>query len=252
MTQINLFRHSFDTTPLRIFAVSEALEAIRTGACRRKIERLLAIHAQGDAEAYRTAKAQLPAFTFGGTFHPSRAIKHLAQHSGIVHGDLDHLPNVEATRQTLCQDPHVVYCFLSPSRAGLKLGVRITPVADDAAYKHAWAVVAADQLARYGVTWDPSGKDVSRLCYVSWDPDCYTNLQAEVSPVPPPLVTPPRPPVPRPFTRAAGDHRTRFAQRAMELAVRMIEEAPEHHQHHARLRAARLLGGYAARGLAEL
>ena len=152
-------------------------------------------------------------------------------------------------RQTLCQDPHVVYCFLSPSREGLKLGVRIEPIADDVAYKHAWGVVAATHLDRYGVTWDPSGKDVSRLCYVSYDPDCYVNLQAEVSPVPPPMVPPPRPSFPRPFTRTAGDHRTRFTQRAIDLAVRMIEQAPEHHQHHTRLRAARLLGGYVAGGL---
>jgi VirE-like protein len=249
MTSINLFRDSFHPTPLKSLSVCEGVAMIRAGVYRQEIERLIRVRAQGDAAAYRQAKERLPALTFGGTFHPSRSIKHLVQHSGLVHADLDHLPDVAALKQTLCQDSHVIYCFVSPSREGLKLGVRIDPVADDAAYKHAWSAVAADHFDRYGVAWDPSGKDICRLCYVSWDPDCYVNLQAQVFPVPIMVAPPPKPVRPRPVTRFADDHRTRFAQRAITVAIRMIEEAPEHHQHHARLRAARLLGGYIAGGL---
>ena len=252
MTTINLFRNTFDPAPLRTLALGEALAAIRTGAYRREIERLLRVRAGGEVAAYRRAKEQLPAFTFAGTFQPTRCIANLVQHSGIVHGDLDHLPDVDATRQQLSQDPSVLYCFRSPSREGLKLGVRIDPVADDAAYKHAWAVVAADHPDRYGVTWDPTGKDVSRLCYVSWDPDCYDNPEAHAYPVPPAMVTP-EPPrrhlqTATPQSQISGDRRTRYTQQAIDRAVRMIQEAPQGQQHHARLRAARLLGGYVAGG----
>jgi VirE-like protein len=251
MTSINLFRDSFHPTPLKSLSVCEGVAMIRAGVYRQEIERLIRVRAQGDAAAYRQAKERLPALTFGGTFHPSRSIKHLVQHSGLVHADLDHLPDVAALKQALCQNPHVVYCFVSPSREGLKLGVHIDPVADDAAYKHAWAVVAAHHLDRYGVAWDPSGKDICRLCYVSWDPDCYVNLQAKVFPVP--IMVTPEPPKTQPQQRVVvfthGDWRPRYAQQAIDRAVRMIQEAPKGQQHYARLRAARLLGGYVAGGL---
>jgi hypothetical protein len=63
----------------------------------------------------------------------------------------------------------------------------------------------------------------------------------------------PEPPKTQPQQRVVvfthGDWRPRYAQQAIDRAVRMIQEAPKGHQHYARLRAARLLGGYVAGGL---
>ena len=56
-----------------------------------------------------------------------------------------------------------------------------------------WQAVADAYQHRYGVPWDPSGKDVSRLCYVSHDPELYLNLNAEVFDVPPAPPPEPRP-----------------------------------------------------------
>lgn len=135
----------------------------RPGAMKRHTR------ANGGEEAYNKGKAHLPAITFGGTFAPSRKIEHLTQHSGIVHGDLDHLDDLGSVKSRLAADPYVVYCFVSPSDTGLKTGALIEPVADDAAYKHTWQAVADYYRDRYGLTWDPTGKDICRLCYVSWD-----------------------------------------------------------------------------------
>jgi hypothetical protein len=145
----------------------------------------------------------------------------------------------------------VLYCFTSPRGDGLKYGVRVAKVPDDNAYKHAFGVLAAAHQQAYGVTWDPSGKDICRLCFVSWDPACYVNPHAEVYPVPPPMVTPPPP---RPLQRVGTVQRPtdaiqRRVQRAVETAIAMIDGSVPGQQHFARCRAAYLLGGFVSGGL---
>jgi hypothetical protein len=245
---VNLFADTYKPIPVRILTLAEALDEIRTGVYAAPIAYVRRMLARGEP-SYRAAKNKLPAFTFAGTFAPSRSIPHLQQHTGIVHGDLDHIPDVAATMQALAADPHTVYVFVSPSGTGLKLGVRGLVVTDDAAYKHAWQAVADAYRRLYGVRWDASGKDVSRLCYVSDDPELYINPEAAVFDVSP---APPRPPRPRP-TALAVSHtptaRQDYAQRAINTATTMIQSAPMGTRHHTRLKAARLLGGYVAGGL---
>jgi hypothetical protein len=244
---VNRFRHRFESTPIETLTLAQALETIRTGHYQSEVRVVRAILAHRGKAAYDKTKAQLPAFTFGGTFAPSRGNAHLQQHSGIVHGDLDHLADVEAVKHAICADPHTVYAFVSPSGAGLKVGVHVPIAADDAAYKHAWHSARTVYEQRYGGTWDPSGKDVSRLCYVSHDRDLFWNPAAKMFDVPPAPIPEPRAPQ-RSVSRQGHTHQG-YAERAIDTAVRMIQTAGLGTRHHARLRAARLLGGYIAGGL---
>jgi VirE N-terminal domain len=244
--QIQRYDRLLDARPSVTLSLGAALDSIVDGTYAAPITRLRDIYAQQGEDAYRQAKQRLPALTFAGTFSPTRAKANLAQHSGLVHADVDHLPNVYETKLALMQDPCVAYIFTSPRSDGLKYGTRTTPVDSDTAYQHAWQVLAEAHLQQYGVTWDPSGKDSSRLCFVSWDPAAYMNPDASVYPIPP-MVVPQPPPVttyrhwPSPRLRTA-------AQRALERAVDMIAQAPPGAQHAARCRAAYLVGGYVASG----
>jgi hypothetical protein len=248
---VSVFNGSFDSHPQRTVTLGYVLEGIRTGRYAMQVRRVRQTLATQGKAAYDQAKRALPAVTFGGTFKPSRGNDHLTRHSGIIHADLDHLPDLAATKAALCDDPSVVYVFSSPSGTGLKVGRHILPVADDAAYKHAWHAVRADCERRYGVTWDPSGKDVARLCYLSYDPDIYVNFEAhvfDVRPAPAPEPTPPT------RTRHAPlpshpDRRRMYAERAIRTATDMIQSAPMGTRHHTRLKASRLLGGYVAGGV---
>jgi hypothetical protein len=246
--EVNLFRHSYDPRPAQTLTLMQALEAIRTGTYQRQVGRVRELLARRGKPAYDRAKQNLPAFTFGGTFTPTRALGHLQHHSGIVHGDLDHLIDVVDTKHAMCSDPRTVYAFVSPSSEGLKLGVRVPIVSDDAAYKHAWQAVSQAYEATYRGQWDPSGKDISRLCFVSYDPAAYWNPRPEVFEVPP--MAPPTPRErPAPITLTRLEDTRDYAARAIATAVLMIESAELGTRHHARLRAARLLGGYIAGGL---
>lgn len=251
--QVSRFRNSFDSTPIADISLQVALDGIGNGAYESDVKRVRHALARYGKSAYNRAKASLQAVTFGGTFAPSRGITHLLHHSGIAHGDLDHLDisKLMAAKRAICADPRTVYVFISPSGTGLKVGVHVPIVGDDAAYKHAWLTVAAEYERLYTVPWDPSGKDICRLCFMSYDPDLYWNPEAALFDVPPVPAPEPRPSTPKryaPVPYQADRHRA-YAERAIRTATEMIQNAPMGTRHHTRLRAARLLGGYVAGGV---
>jgi VirE N-terminal domain len=248
MPNVSLFRGTTNAQPVGILTLGEVLDTIQSDAYQRPVQRLRELlRTQGQA-AYDVAKRLLPAVTLAGIFSPRRAKANLVMHSGIVHGDLDHLNDAEGVKQRLAADPYVVYIFISPSGTGLKVGVHVTLVGNDVAYKRAWQAVADAHRQQYGLTWDPSGKDVSRLCYVSWDPALCRNLDAHRFPVPDPAPRPAARPLQRPGARLDTRYYG-YGERAVRTAVQMIEDARPGTRHHTRLRASRLLGGFVAGGL---
>jgi hypothetical protein len=83
----------------------------------------------------------------------------------------------------------VAYAFISPSGAGLKVGILVPPCPDAPAYGRLWHIVAAHYGALYGAAWDTSGSDIARLCFVSYDPAVYIqdSPQLFVPPSSPPV-----------------------------------------------------------------
>lgn len=247
---ISLFHGATDAQPVRTVPMGAVLTTIQTGTYRVPIEQLRHLRLSRGQAAYNAAKQWLDAVTFGGTFAPKRSKMTLVQHSGLVHGDLDHLDNLSTVKQRLCTDLHTAYCFVSPSGDGLKLGVVVEPVEGDSEYKHAWQTVADYYQRQYGVTWDPSGKDVCRLCFVSWDADIYVNPDAQLFLVPPVPEATPRQPTPSPpLATVPRDRRDYYARRALDTAVKMIDASAPGNRHFWRCRAAYLLGGYVAGGI---
>jgi hypothetical protein len=188
MPNVNLYDGSINPEPVHTLALVDVLDHIQQGTYQAAVERVRKIlHTQGQ-DAYNETKRALPAATFCGTFAPTRAKANLQAHSGVIHGDIDHLQDKDdlaAKKQRLRVDPFTVYLFESPSATGLKVGLHVNRLPDDASYKHAWQAAADYHRAQYGIVWDRSGKDIGRLCYVSWDPDLYRNLDAPLFPVPP-------------------------------------------------------------------
>jgi hypothetical protein len=247
--QVQRFDNLYDPTPSAVLALGSVLQHILQGTYQDHIRRLRRIFARSGEEAYAQAKRKLPQVTFGGTFHPTRAKAHLHQHSGIVHADVDHLHDLRLTKLSLIQDLTVVYCFVSPRGDGLKYGIRIVPVDTDAAYQHAWQRLADDHHSRHGVTWDPTGKDVCRLCFLSADPACYVNPDAQLCAVPAMVIPPPPPSHPLHQMPLPTDRRAFYAQHALDRATHLIEVSVPGQQHYARRKASYLLGGYIAGGL---
>lgn len=117
--------------------------------------------------------------TFSGEFTRRRDDALLA-HSGLICLDFDHidqwhdggrLSGVYGLRYALMHDASVdtALLFRSPGGDGLKWVVPI----DLAQGTHTdWFEILSFYVSRnYGVEPDPSGRDLSRACYLPWDPD---------------------------------------------------------------------------------
>ncbi len=155
------------------------LKDIKSGKYRAEVERIRSCIASGETEKADQLKKQLPAFTPSGTFEGGRKSDLLNQYSGFVHLDFDKLSPEQLddinTRAT--QIPYTFGCFCSPSGNGLKLFVEVnsTGMHHDIAYRQ----VQDYYEKNLGILCDPKCKDITRLCFVSYDPDLYKNLNNE-------------------------------------------------------------------------
>ena len=169
---VSIFKNAFDKEPVNV-SLAAILEDIRAGKYAAQIARLRALRATDPSE-YDRQKKCLPAFTLSGTF-TARKADALVAHSGLLCGDLDHLGDgLPALRAKLRKDPHVAFGFVSPGGQGLKLGIPI----DGTRHREGFRAAEAYFHDHYGATLDAACKDVSRLCFVSHDPDLWENPEA--------------------------------------------------------------------------
>lgn len=137
-------------------------------------------------EALRTApvgsprraelKKGLDYVTPAGTF-TRRANEALAEASGLLVLDFDHVPDLAAARAALLADallaPELVLLFTSPSGDGLKVLTKADPRAAHLDNFRAYAGYLAAHYAELGLCPDEAGKDVARACFVPYAPDAW-------------------------------------------------------------------------------
>lgn len=113
---------------------------------------------------------------FSGTFS-KRGDQYLKLHSGMMVLDFDHLDNWQQVKQNLLADPFfdTELLFRSPSGNGLKWLVTIDVVENS--QENWFNAIAAYLKTNYGLIADKSGKDLSRACFLPYDPDIYINPQ---------------------------------------------------------------------------
>lgn len=149
------------------------LERIKSGAVKKTVEE---IRSRLTKEEKNEAKKKLGAVTFGGTFF-QRAKDQLKESSGLAILDVDGVEDVFEIKERLTKDKHVFAVWVSPSGNGLKFLVRIPSVESDDEYKSFYKCITS----YYDwIEFDDSGKDISRLCYESYDPDIYINQDSEL------------------------------------------------------------------------
>jgi hypothetical protein len=117
--------------------------------------------------------------TFSGTFK-KRSDKELVQHSYLLTLDFDHIENVQELKETLLNDEYfeTELLFTSPSGKGIKWIIRI----DISEVTHAeyFKAVANYIKQTYNIEVDQSGKDISRACFLSYDPTAFLNKRHQI------------------------------------------------------------------------
>jgi hypothetical protein len=135
--------------------------------------------AQGNKAEADNKKKQLLAFTPSAVFSEKRLMQYLEMYSGFVHLDFDKLTpeQLQTAFAIISKISYTSLCFISPSGNGLKVFVEVSTDLEhhDIAYQ---------QVQKYyedatGLKADPSCKDVTRLCFMSHDPNAYRTIQNE-------------------------------------------------------------------------
>ena len=159
-------------------SIPTILEEIRTGKYKPGIIYLRKSLAENKTEAYNKAKKSLPAFTPSGKFVGGRKLEFLADYSNCIILDIDKLSKSDLQNAShLANQSEFTYAsFISPSGNGLKILVKIN--SDKANHKEAFLLVQAHYESILKLEIDKSGKDVTRLCFYSWDENLYLNENA--------------------------------------------------------------------------
>lgn len=151
------------------------LKAISEGKWQKEVEHLRTL---SDGE-YGEQKEKLLSVTFSGTFSHRNAEK-LIDYTNMIVLDIDKLTSAQITAYTqdFRNDQFIFAFFISPSNKGIKILIRVNNKPEE----HQKAFLALEDYfaSRYAATLDKSGKDVSRLCFVSYDPDLYYNPDSQV------------------------------------------------------------------------
>jgi hypothetical protein len=160
--------------------IATILEEIKTGKYKPGIIYLRKSLAEKKEEAYNKAKKSLPAFTPSGKFVGGRKLEFLTEYSKFIILDIDKLNtnDLQKSKSIAAQSEFTYACFISPSGNGLKILVKIN--SDKADHKETFLKVQAHYEDILKLEIDKSGKDLTRLCFYSWDENLYLNENAFV------------------------------------------------------------------------
>lgn len=222
---VSIFATVTDTSNPQMTTVNSVLEKIRSGGMHKNT--ILTMRTM-DKAGLNAEKRKLPVICFGGTFS-ARNKASLTNASGLMVLDFDHVEKMQETRDKLCSLPYMYSVFTSPSGSGLKALVHIPKVKDDAEFKSYFNGIFSKVP---GI--DPSGKDISRACFFSYDPDIYINPNATIFTD----IHVEKPEQPKPVVG------TDYSK--VNIAVQMVRDSIDGEKHITLLKAAKLMGGYIA------
>lgn len=136
-----------------------------------------------DAAERSRLKRLLPCATISGVFSPTRKRENLQQHSGLIVLDFNakdnpHVTDWEDLKNQCSKVPQILYCSLSVSGNGLFM---IIPLAHPSVHEKQFDALVSD-FKRAGLIVDPSGRDVTRLRFCSFDDKPYINYVALANP----------------------------------------------------------------------
>ncbi|MFD1613712.1 BT4734/BF3469 family protein [Gelatiniphilus marinus] len=160
-------RNVFPTETMRLHQV---FELITSDKYKKITEDLRLIT---DVKEARKFKANhFDYVTFSGTFE-KRNDSNLLQHSNLLTIDFDHLDNLQELKTQLLNDEYfeTEMLFISPSGDGLKWIIRID--VSEVTHSEYFTAVANYIKHNYNIEVDQSGKDVSRACFLPYDPTAF-------------------------------------------------------------------------------
>lgn len=166
---ITIFKNIKETSTPYYRDVKVVLDRIKNGSSK---ERVKLIRQEKDKSNRNKLKQDLPAVCFSGTFS-KRSDAGLKDHSGLICLDFDGYKtkkDLMSDKDQLSKNKYVYSVFVSPSGNGLKALVKIPKDPDN----HVGYFRALEEYFQ-SEYFDKACKNISRVCYESYDPLIHVN-----------------------------------------------------------------------------
>ena len=160
--------------------IISVIERIKSDEFKSEITKVHQADLEGNDDLVKKLKNKLLAFTPSGVFNNGRKSEAINEYSQFIILDFDKLSlsALKEAKNNAILAPYTFAAFISPSGNGLKIIVKVDSSLEF--HKTAFEQVANYYEQALNITIDSSGKDVSRLCFISWDDDCYINENGDV------------------------------------------------------------------------
>jgi len=171
---ITIFKDIKSTNQPFYREVGVILKRIREGSSKDLVKK---IRAEKDKSQRNIYKQSLPAVCFSGKF-TKRSDTSLEEHSGLICLDFDGYEtnkDLLQEKERLSKNKYIFSVFISPSGKGLKALVKIPSDPDN--HKSYFLSLQTFFNSKY---FDTTSKNISRVCYESYDPLIYVNETSSV------------------------------------------------------------------------
>ncbi len=176
MTKVSIYRH-IEETGNTVVDLNIILKYIKNGRWEQQINEIRELIKNNKNEKASVLKKDLPAFTPSGTFKERRRKDNIDQYSGLLHLDYDKVEDVESLKESIINIPFTYSAFISPSGKGLKVIAKTDTLLKN--HTEAFNTLRMYYDGIVGFESDGAVKDVTRLCFVSYDPNLYLNESSE-------------------------------------------------------------------------
>ena len=171
---VTIFKNIKETQTPFFKDVGYILERIKDGASKDLVK---SIRKEQDKATRNELKKNLPAICFSGKFN-KRSDVSILEHSGLICLDFDGYPKKKdllQDKERFSKNKFVFSVFISPSGNGLKVLIRIPNEAD--LHVKYFNSLEKEFGSEY---FDPTSKNISRVCYESYDPLVFINNKSLV------------------------------------------------------------------------
>ena len=171
---VTIFKNIKETQAPFHVPIGVILDRIKNGKSKELVK---SIRYEKDKNKRAELKQQLPAICFSGTFN-KRNDKSIIEHSGIICLDFDDYEKktiMKEHKDEIAKDKYVYSVFISPSGNGLKVLIKVPADIDN-------HINYFNSLEEYfdSTYFDKTSKNISRVCYESWDNLIHINEDSEV------------------------------------------------------------------------
>lgn len=171
---ITIFKNIKQTSTPFFKTITVMLDRIQNGASKDIVEN---IRKEKDKSTRNIIKQQLPAICFSGKF-TKRLDEAILEHSGFICLDFDGYATekeMNADKAVISKNKYTYSVFVSPSGNGLKVIVKIPRDIEN--HKNYFNSLESHFNSKY---FDKTSKNISRVCYESYDPNIFINVHSEI------------------------------------------------------------------------